>query len=392
MNERDNKLLDLYKEDMVQETVVTTDKKLKVGIIGCGWIADGHLQEYLRMEDVEVVAVADLVPGKAEAIIAKDNLDGIRCYLNHKDMIDNEELDAVSICTYNTQHAGPAIYALEHGINVMLEKPFTVTLEEAVAVVQAEKKSGKILTVGFQPRMSENMKMIKRIVDSGELGDIYYLQAGGGRRQGIPTPFGTSFIEKETAGIGAVGDIGSYSIDMLMNAVGYPKPLTVSGYTSNFFGTDPEYYAKKNHPEYAEKFGVDDFAAAFVRLEGGIILDFRISWAMHMDTSGDALILGTKGGLRIPSTNCWNGDFDKPLKVYRNVAGEPMCYEVPMLKNKEGIFHQKIRSFIDEIKKGPGKGKATISTSEILYNQAIIDGIVKSAELGREIEIKIPEI
>ena len=178
---------------------------------------------------------------------------------------------------------------------------------------------------------------------------------------------------------------------MLLNAVGYPKPLTVSGYTSSFFGTDPKYYSA--HPEYAEKFGVDDFAAAFIRLEGGIILDFRISWAMHMDTCGDALILGTKGGLRIPSTECWNGEFDTPLKVYRNAGDKvPMCYEVPMIPSTTPFSFQKIRSFIDEVKKPEGEGKATVPSSQILYNQAIIDGIVKSAEQGREIAIEIPEI
>ena len=252
--------------------------------------------------------------------------------------------------------------------------------------MKAEKKSGKILTIGFQPRMSENMKMIKKIVDSGELGKVYYLQAGGGRRRGIPTPFGTTFIEKETAGIGAVGDIGSYSLDMLMGAVGYPKPLTVSGYTSAFFGKDPGYYP--NHPEYAEKFGVDDFAAAFVRLEGDIILDFRISWAMNMDTCGDALILGTKGGLRIPSTECWNGEFDSPLKIYKTISDETVEYTVP-LKPREDLFAKKLRAFVDAIKNG---GTATVPSSEILYNQAIIDGIVKSAESGKEVEINIPEI
>ncbi|MBO5214170.1 MAG: Gfo/Idh/MocA family oxidoreductase [Clostridia bacterium] len=382
---------DVFTNEAKKEEI-DSKKKVKVGIVGCGWIAGSHLKAYLKMEDVEIVAAADIIPGKAEKFFAKYGVEGVRCYLSHKDMIDNEDLDAVSICTYNCQHAEPAIYALEHGVNVMLEKPFTVTLDEAVAVMKAEKKSGKILTIGFQPRMSENMQMIKKIVQSGELGDIYYLQAGGGRRRGIPTPYGTSFIEKETGGIGAVGDIGSYSIDMLLNAVGYPKPLTVSGYTSNFFGTDPNYYAKSNHPEYAEKFGVDDFAAAFVRLEGGIVLDFRISWAMHMDTCGDALILGTKGGLRIPSTECWNGEFKTPLKVYRNIGGEPMCYEVPMIETKFDLFEQKLRSFVNEVKKPDGEGKATVSSAEILYNQAIIDGIVKSAELGKEIEIQIPEI
>lgn len=383
--------LDLYK-NQTEEAVIDTSKKVKVGIIGCGWIAMAHIEKYMEMEDVEIVAGADLIPGKAEAFFKKYGLENVRCYPDHKSMIDAEELDAVSVCTYNCQHAEPTIYALEHGINVMLEKPFTVTLDEAVAVMKAEKKSGKILTIGFQPRMSKNMQMIKKIVESGELGDIYYLQAGGGRRAGIPTPFGTSFIDKKTGGIGAVGDIGSYSLDMLLNAVGYPKPLTVSGYTSDFFGKDPNYYAKGNHPEYADAFGVDDFSAAFIRLEGGIILDFRISWAMHMDTCGDALILGTKGGLRIPSTSCWNGEFSTPLKVYRNIGGEPMCYEVPMIKMKDDLFALKLRSFINEVKKPAGEGKATVSSAEILYNQAIIDGIVKSAELGREIEIEIPEI
>lgn len=379
-------ILDRFDMEDLGEKIFHSDKKLKVGIIGTGWIAEAHIKEYKRMEDVEVVALADLIPGKAEAFKERYEVKGARCYLSDMEMLENEKLDAVSVCTYNAQHAPCTIHALEHGVNVLLEKPFTVTLDEAIEVMKAEKKSGKILTIGFQPRMSANMQMIKKIVDSGELGQVYYLQAGGGRRHGIPTPYGTTFIEKETGGVGALGDIGSYSLDMLLNAVGYPKPLTVSGYTSDFFGKDPGYYEK--HPEYAEKFGVDDFAAAFVRLEGGIILDFRISWAMHMDTCGDALILGTKGGLRIPSTQCWNGEFDTPLTIYKNVAGQPTQYQVPLLPRTD-MFYLKIRSFLDAIKEG---GKASVPSSQIVYNQAIIDGIAKSAALGKEVEIEIPEV
>ena len=361
-------------------------KKVKVGIIGTGWIAEAHVVGYKKMEDVEIVAAADLVPGKAEKFCKDNGLEGVRCYESGHAMLEAEELDAVSICTYNCQHAPCAIDALEHGVHVMLEKPFTVTTEEAVEVMRAEKKSGKILTIGFQPRMSVNMQRIKQIVESGELGKVYYIQSGGGRRAGIPTPYGTSFIAKDPGGIGALGDIGCYSLDMLLNAVGYPKPLTVTGYTSDFFGKDPATYP--GHPEYAEVFGVDDFAAGFVRLEGGIMLDFRISWAMHMDTAGDALILGTKGGLRIPSTDCWNGDFDKPLKIYKTIAGTHTCTEIP-LEPSGDLFYKKLRSFIDAVKDG---GTATVPSSQILYNQAIIDGIVKSNALGHEIEIEIPEI
>ena len=266
-------ILNRFENIYDEEPEIDTSVKVKVGIIGTGWIAEEHARCYKAMPDVELVAAADLVPGKAEKFCKTNKLEGVRCYESGHAMLEAEDLDAVSICTYNCQHAPCAIDALEHGVHVMLEKHFTVTVDEAVEVMRAERKSGKILTIGFQPRMSVNMKRIKQIVDSGELGKVYYIQSGGGRRVGIPTPYGTTFIDKETGGIGAMGDIGCYSLDMLLNAVGYPRPLTVTGYTSDFFGKDPNYYP--GHPEYADVFGVDDFAAGFVRLEGGIMLDFR---------------------------------------------------------------------------------------------------------------------
>ena len=257
--------------------------------------------------------------------------------------------------------------------------------------MKAEKKSGKVLSIGFQPRMDANMKEIKKLCESGVLGKIYYIQTGGGRRRGIPAPFGTSFIENETGGVGALGDIGCYSLDMVLNAIGNPKPLTVSGYKSDFFGKDPNYvgYPVGKRKEYSEKFGVDDFAAAFIRLEGGIVLDFRIAWAMNLDTPGDTIIMGTKGSLRIPSTECWNGTVGGPMKLYHEVGGLQVVTEIPILNNAEGLFDQKIRTFLDACKNGT---PAPVPTSEIIYNQAIIDGIARSAELGREVEIVIPEI
>lgn len=375
------------------ETVDTT-RKMRVGIIGCGWIAASHIKAYLAQPDVEVVAGADLIPGKAEAFFKKYGVEGVKTdYASHKEMIDDESLhlDAVSICTYNRQHAAPAIYALDHGINVLLEKPFTVTLDEAVEVMKAEKRSGKVLSIGFQPRLDENMKMIKKIVQSGELGKIYYIQTGGGRRRGIPTPYGTSFITDETAGIGALGDIGCYSLDMVLNAIGYPKPLTVTGYKSAFFGQDPNYsgYRADKKAEYAKAFKVDDFAAAFIRLDGDIILDFRIAWAMNMDTPGDTIILGTKGGLRIPSTECWNGTVGGPMKIYHEVCGQQVETEIPVITMKKGLFDLKIRTFLDACKNGT---PAPVPTSQIIYNQAIIDGIARSAECGHEVEINVPEV
>ena len=371
----------------VTEEKEETGRRFKVAIIGTGWIAESHVESYLAMDDVDIVAMADLIPGKAEKFAKRYNKDGkldnVRFYPSHKELLDNEELDGVSICTYNMTHAECAIYALNKGVNVILEKPMCVTTEEAVEIMKAEKASGKILTIGFQPRGDENMKMVKKIVQSGVLGDIYYIQTGGGRRRGIPN---STFIEKKTAGIGAMGDIGCYSLDVVLNAIGYPKPLTVTGYTSDFFGTNPKY----NNPADAARFNVEDFAAAFVRLEGGIVLDFRISWAMHPDSPGDTIIFGKEGALRIPATDCWNGEMSGPMTIYHDVAGERVSTVVPLLKNHgKGLFYKKCRSFLDAIANGD---PAPIPSSEILYNQAIIDHIVKSAELGKEVEVVIPEI
>ncbi len=377
-----DKVLSQFKQEVVEEKK-EVGKKLKVGIIGTGWIAESHIQSYKLQDDVEIVAAADLIPGKAEKFMKRFGVEGVHFYPSHKELIDNEELDAVSVCTYNTQHAIPTIYALEHGIPVLLEKPFSVTLEEAEAVCRAEKASGKFVSVGFQPRFDANMQMIKKIVDSGVLGKIYYIQTGGGRRRGIP---GSTFIEKSTGGIGALGDIGCYSLDMVLNAIGYPKPLTVSGYISDFFGKNPKYNGKD-----AERFSVDDFAAAFIRLEGDIILDFRIAWAMHVNTPGDTIIFGTEGALRIPSTDCWNGSVGGPMTLYHDVAGAQTETVIPILQNtgKGGLFDKKIRSFLDAVKTN---GPAPVPTSQILYNQAIIDGINKSAALGKEVEIEFHEI
>lgn len=373
------------------EKKIDDSKKLKVGIIGTGWIAESHIQQYNVMPDVEVVAMADLIPGKAEAFKERWGVQGdVHFYPDHKSMIDNEELDAVSVCTYNATHAECTIYALEHGVNVLLEKPMCVTLDEAVEIVKAEKKSGKILSIGFQPRYDANMQMIKKIVESGTLGEIYYIQTGGGRRRGIPN---STFIEKRTAGIGALGDIGCYSLDMVLNAIGYPTPKTISAYKSNFFGTSTEYQSEYD----AKRFDVDDFAAAFIRLEpgkygdkDGIILDFRIAWAMHVDTPGDTIIFGKKAALRIPSTDCWNGSVGGPMKIYHDVAGARVETVVPIIQNKgQGLFYKKVRSFLDAIKTG---GTSPVPSSQIIKNQAILDGIVKSSEAGKEIDIVIPEI
>ena len=161
-------VLDAYKNTSKSEEAIDASKKLRVGIIGTGWIAEAHIRSYLKQPDVEIVAGADLIPGKAAAFFRKFGVENVKTeYKDHAEMLADKslKLDAVSVCTYNRTHAVCAIDSLNAGVNVLLEKPMCVTLDEAVAIMRAEKKSGKVLSIGFQPRLDENMKMIKKIAD-----------------------------------------------------------------------------------------------------------------------------------------------------------------------------------------------------------------------------------
>ncbi len=363
-------------------------EKLKIAIIGTGGIANAHIRQYLKMEDVEVVAAADIIEGKARNFLDSYKLSDAKDFISATQMFESVEIDAVSVCTYNSSHAVCAIEALKNDCHVLLEKPMTITLDDALEIRKVEKETGKILTIGFQPRFDSRMKKIKEVLQSRELGKIYYIQTGGGRRRGIP---GRTFIEKDLAGVGALADIGCYSLDMVLNAIGYPKPLTVSAVAFDYFGKNPKY----NSPEDAARFSVDDFCGAFIRLEGGITLDFRMSWAMHMDTTGDTIFLGTEAGLKVQPDqgrrNNWGGAWDGScgnMYLYHDKFGETTHTEIPLHDDGKDRFFQKCRSFVDAIQTG---GAAPIPTSQIIYNQAIIDGIIRSCECGKEVDIVFPE-
>ena len=153
---------------------------LRIGIIGTGGIAHSHIRSYLDMPDVEIIGASDIVPGKARAFLDEFGLTNVPAFENNDELLALKP-DGVSVCTYNTQHHVCACQAMRAGAHVLCEKPMSVTLDQAVEMAKCQKETGKILTIGFQPRYGENMKMIKHLVRSGELGHIYYIQTGGGR-------------------------------------------------------------------------------------------------------------------------------------------------------------------------------------------------------------------
>lgn len=363
-------------------TAKSPHAKLRIGIIGSGGIAGAHIQAYKQMEDVEIVGVADIVPGRAAEFNARHELKGAQAFDDHRELL-RMDLDGVSICTPNVAHYETTIDALRAGKQVLLEKPMSVTLEQSIEMVNTAKETGNMLTIGFQPRYDPNMKKMNEIIQSGLLGKIYYIQTGGGRRRGMPS--GT-FIRKDLAGSGALADIGCYSLDMALNALGYPKPLTVSAYTSNYFGTNPQY-----HPE-ADRFEVEDFGVALVRFEGGLVLNFKISWAMHADSLGPTLFLGTDGGLKLtpagsgPWSGAWDGSIGS-MTLMHDVAGIQTESPIPLIEHNVNIFYEKVRDFVTAVMEGR---PAPIPGEQILVNQAIIDGLIRSSELEREVEVHLP--
>ncbi len=360
------------------------NKKLRIGIIGTGGIAGAHMDSYLRLADeVEIIGASDIVPGKARAFLDRYKLTDVPAFDDNAALLKLKP-DGVSVCTYNSTHAECTVAALRAGAHVLCEKPMSVTLAEALEMYNTAKDVNRILTIGFQPRYDPNMDLVREIVGSGMLGDIYYIQTGGGRRRGIP---GGTFVRKELAGVGALADIGCYSLDMVLSAIGYPKPLTVSAFASDKFGKNPKYFRD------ADKFDVDDFSVALIRLEGGIALDFRMSWAMHMDSAGDTMFFGTDAGLKIKPAGVgtgWGGAWDGtigPVFLYNDVAGQLCETAIPLRQPSDNRFYSKVKAFCDAVRTN---GPAPIPTIQSVYNQAIVDGIYRSSQAGREVEIILP--
>lgn len=357
-------------------------KTIKVGIIGSGGIARAHVSAYRKLPFVEIVAVADVVPGRAQEFIDKEGLAGAVAYEGHQALLA-QPLDGVSICTPNVSHSETSIDALRAGKQVLLEKPMSVTFEEALEMTRAARETGNMLSIGFQPRYDPNMKLLQDIVQSGRLGKVYYAETGGGRRRGMP---GGTFISKKLAGAGAMADIGCYSLDMALNAMGYPKPITVSAFTSNHFGTNPRYHSE------ASKFEVEDFGSAMVRFENDLVLNFKISWAMHMDTLGATMFLGTDAGLKVtpagsgPWSGVWDGAVGS-MTLFHDEYGGHTSTPIPLVEHRLNLFDEKVRDFAEAVQ---GGRPAPIPGDQILIQQAIIDGVLRSAEARREVAIELP--
>ena len=272
------------------------DSEVRIGIIGSGGIAGAHAAGYRPLKGVRVVAVADVVPGRAKAFIEGQGLEGAEAFSDHREML-TRDLDAVSVCTFNAAHYQPTMDALAAGKHVLLEKPMATTLADGLAMVRQARASGRMLSIGFQSRYQPNAIAAHALAASGALGHIYYAETGGGRRRGIP---GGTFVRRDTAVGGAVLDIGCYSLDTALWVMGNPRPLTVSATTSNHFGSSPERARLTSWDRRMDpaKFDVEDFGVATLTFSTGVVAALEVTWHGTPGASaGTRQFVGTRGQL-----------------------------------------------------------------------------------------------
>jgi len=351
--------------------VTTTD--VRVGIVGCGGIGRVHLREYLKLSGATVVALADPFPGRAAALAGEFGLDGLGVFEDYRRLLEID-LDAISVCTPNVQHRPVTLDALSAGRHVLVEKPMAASLDDALAMVGAARREKRILSVGFQSRYDQNLLLAKRVLDSGTLGRLYYVEMGGGRRRGLPGK--DTFLEKSFSGGGVILDIGCYSMDVAMHLLGNPRPLRVSATTANPF-------VQARLEGSGRPAQVEDFGVALVHFDGDLTMVFKISWAMHAASLGACLFLGTEGGLEMRVSGGLGDDTVQSLTLFHDEVGVPVATELPVRRpGATGAFGRKIAEFVTAV---ADQAPAPIPGEEAVRSIAILEGIYRSAETGAEV-------
>jgi len=347
--------------------------KLRVGIIGTGGISNCHMSGYLALPDiVEVAAVCDINEPKVKAYAEKYNVPA--WYTDYNEMLAKENLDCVSVTTWNSVHMPATVAALNAGANVICEKPMAMNAKEAELMLDAAKKSGKLLQIGFVRRFGDDARAAKKYIDAGVIGDIYYGKAQYLRRRGCP---GGWFGDKEYSGGGPLIDLGVHVMDLVRYLGGCPKPISAFGATFNNLTATRDEAGEKAWVATTDskgfKFDVEDFTSAMIRFDNGLIMTVEASFNLNIKHDYGAVeLFGTKSALHID-----------PFEVYSDVDTEypELKSDDPTTFNFTKAFNAEIAAFIDSAKNGtPCKAPAEDGVALM----KIIDAIYKSAETGRE--------
>ena len=348
---------------------------VKIGIIGCGAIGSVHADAYAKNSDAKVVALCDILPDKLKEKALRHTVE--KNYANYLDLLNDPEVEAVSICVPNDMHHVIAIDAFKAGKHVFLEKPMTLDAEKGRAILAARDASGKQLQMGMVWRQNPESKIIKAAVENGRLGEIYQIRLKYVRRRGIPG-LGGWFTTKEKSGGGCLIDIAVHYLDLAMYLADLWEPTRVSAKVYTKFGTPMKDYHYVSMwagpPKYDGTFDVDDYAAGLIRFGRKATLSFEVAWACNADDETSVELLGTKGGVKVCS-----GRTILRTEVDGHIADVELFYD----KNQD-MFAAEMVKFTDAVQ---GRGKVAATGEEGVITMRLLDAIYKSSELDCEVEV-----
>jgi predicted dehydrogenase len=249
------------------------DRPVRIGVIGVG-IGYIHIQSMSKIppDQLEIAALCDVNEQRVRTVANEFGVKKV--FTDHKEMLKQDEIDAVLVCTPNILHAPMTLDAFAAGKHVMCEKPMALNAAEAEQMVQAGKKAGKMLMMAFNNRFRSDSQLLKKFIENGELGDIYYAKTGWIRRKGIPG-LGGWFTTKARAGGGPLIDIGVHVLDLTLWLMGNPRPVSVMGSAYAKFGPQA---AKEQGGTY----DVEDLAVGLIKLDNGATLFLEASWESHI--------------------------------------------------------------------------------------------------------------
>jgi len=348
--------------------------KKKIALIGCGGMGTGHLRGYLNIPDAEIVALCDIVPGRAESKRAMGFPD-VPCYTDYKEVLQIPGLDAVDICTPNYLHSIIAVEALNAGLHVFTEKPDAVNVEEVLKMKTAAEANDRVLMVMRNNRYNPASRYLKQFIEEGKMGEIYAGRCGWQRRRGIPGKGGW-FTTKEKSGGGPLIDLGVHMIDLAIWLMGNPTPVSVSGCTYCKFANSE--ITDSTESRFGDKnaegtFDVEDLAMGFIRFDNGACLQIEFSWASNVQEEKYYVELrGTKAGAYWPDLKIFTEEYGNTVDIKPNIAAG------------RGHHEANLAHFVDVLN---GKCEPEFVPQQGVDMIKILRAMYESAEAGHEIAL-----
>lgn len=348
--------------------------KLKVAVIGCGAIANSaHIPSYLNNPDAEIKYFCDIIPERAQKAVEKYGCG--TAIIDYHDALNDPEIEAVSVCTPNNMHPVIAIDALRAGKNILCEKPAARTYAEALEMQKVQHETGKVLNIGVVNRFNNGVNVIKNIIDSGELGEVFHVYASFRAYRSIPG-LGGDFTTKAVAGGGALIDWGVHYLDIVMYCCGDPIPKTVSGETFSRLGRDMKNYVYTDMwagpPKYDGTYDVEDSVTGLIRTSGPVIT-LNGAWAQNIGEGASYIdFMGDKGGIRL--------QYGKDFKLY-TVKGGALMECTPKYQTRDH-FQNEIDAFVRCVRTGE---KLPSHIDSAILTSRIMQGLYDSAESHREV-------